>query len=530
MLPVLKDYIDSASQPIESLDINEVQYSEEFEAIENEIQKLQSLTPETPNWNLIIDKGAIVLKQQGKHLKIITYVIVAMYKKYKLVGLLAGLSMLADILDNEKDQIMPYGKRKKSRNGLIIWMVKFISEYRDEDYSILSLEDLEIITTAKQKVNDWFSQYDPDADSLPLIQIYNWFESAKEKIEAKNNEENHNDNQKPENIESVTKSSLQNIAEQDKHEEISLSEPELELITEDLETEEPIVSKKSLEVIDFSSVRDFVKDELLERLEYIGEETEDLFKLMTQSRKVLWNSIYYESLIDHIADSDVSDDYYTINDILYIQEPVTKIIELEKLYIKNPYIIEIQKHILDALLDGYMRNNDIAFKSMYNFIKLELKFLISQNYEIFEFSYISKQCIPEYLYDWVFTELVDDISVFREKFIEEYLELYELDFKIDKLKGYINKATNIETKMNYLLEVLNILDGDAQAKVMFLENQLNDKQFIKEIMKEAPSLKVAYQALAELYESQIMDNMEINPVLAEKIVNKREKLIEKIQL
>jgi UPF0755 protein len=39
---------------------------------------------------------------QGKHLKVITYVTVALYNKYKIGGLLAGLYLLSDILKAEK--------------------------------------------------------------------------------------------------------------------------------------------------------------------------------------------------------------------------------------------------------------------------------------------------------------------------------------------------------------------------------------------------------------------------------------------
>ncbi|AFJ43864.1 hypothetical protein [Francisella orientalis] len=59
MLGFLENYIIDVTNSIESLDISEVQYSQEFEAIENEIQKLQNVVSETPDWQLIIENGKV---------------------------------------------------------------------------------------------------------------------------------------------------------------------------------------------------------------------------------------------------------------------------------------------------------------------------------------------------------------------------------------------------------------------------------------------------------------------------------------
>ena len=123
----IHDIINKLSLPIKNpLSMDEVQCEHEYDQVEKEFQKLQGVLPVQPDWEIVVKNSMIILTEQARHLKIVTYLFVALYKLYSLDGLLGSMYLLAEILEVEGDNILPNNKRKKSRD--LRWKLKIIFE------------------------------------------------------------------------------------------------------------------------------------------------------------------------------------------------------------------------------------------------------------------------------------------------------------------------------------------------------------------------------------------------------------------
>ena len=518
MLGILENYIADVTKSIEApLSITDIQYSDEFEAIENEIQKLQSVVPQQPNWQLIITNGKTILMTQGKHLKVITYVTVELYNKYKIGGLLAGLYLLSDILKAEKYEIIPAGKRKKSRINLITWMVKFISDYREKNPQDVPLKDLDNIAQAKTDVVEWFDTNHPDDDSMALLQIYNWFINAKKTLEYEKQQKEQQalDNEQSSNemIEEVVEEVVETTVE---------AQPIIERVIDNSDSNNSPVAK-NIEVSSFIGAREFIGHELLARLALAKDNPEELFVLMAQARKVLWNTIYYDDISKELIQIDTSPDFADLNQILCIADPIVRIGELERLFIKNPFLLDVQMYIVQALEDSYMRSNNSKFKKIKDFIVSELTFLIEQLPKIFDLSYGNRKCMPEYIYDWVFTQLVDDYQSIKEV-LEEYLVSYDDDLRHVKLLEYANNARSINAKMSFLLTACGSAYLDDHSRIVIAEKFLNDDALIKELMSKNAGLKEAFKSLDGFYETYIAQAEDTSLITRKKEISRKTQL------
>lgn len=508
MLGFLESYIKDLTQKVEQpFSLEDIQYTEEFEAVENEIQKLQGVVPETPDWQLILDMGKTVLTTQGKHIKIVTYVVVALYQKYKIAGLLAGLYIFSDLLSLEKDNIMPYGKRKKSRINLVMWMVKFIADYREKNPQDLQLKDLDNIEQSKQAVVEWFNEFHPNDDTLALMHIYDWFINAKNAIENEDRikEQKRILAQKEQERlkkEQEEQAEIERQKEQEEAELAAQQEFESEFEEEEYEHGGIDSSYQELNIQDMSSVREYMVSELLDRLAFCKDDQQALFLLMTQSRKVLWNSLYYDSLVDDIPQMVISADFVELNQILCIADPLARIAELERLFIKNPFLMDIQMYILKALDEASFMLVDIDISSIQKFILNELNFLITSQKNIFDLSYADRKCIPEYIYDWALTQIVDDISIVREKF-DEYIGELDPEKIYLKTLQYAKQSRSLNLKIGFLLTLYNSKDLDNKSRITIFEEFVNDDSLIKKIMLDNPEIRNCYKNLKEFYNTAI---------------------------
>ncbi|AIT08799.1 hypothetical protein LO80_01615 [Candidatus Francisella endociliophora] len=529
MLGFLENYIKDLTQKVEQpLSLEDIQYTEEFEAVENEIQKLQGVVPETPDWQLILDMGKTVLTTQGKHIKIVTYVVVALYQKYKIAGLLAGLYIFSDLLSLEKDNIMPYGKRKKSRINLVMWMVKFIADYREKNPQDLQLKDLDNVEQSKQAVVEWFNEFHPNDDTLALMHIYDWFVNAKNAIENEDRikEQKRILAQKEQERlkkEQEEQAEIERQKEQEEAELAAQQEFESEFEEEEYEHGSIDSSHQELNIQDMSSVREYIVSELLDRLAFCKDDQQALFSLMTQSRKVLWNTLYYDSLVDEIPQMVISADFADLNQILCIADPLARIAELERLFIKNPFLIDIQMYILKALDDLQMRLNDLSCMTFRKAIVSDLSLLLNECQDLFELSYVERQCIPEYIYDWVFTQIFDDIVVFNHRF-DEYIENFDIETQHLKILEYVKSAKSLNLKMSYLLQICNNKNLSVSSKISIIEQSVNDDALIIGLIRENSKLRQVFRSLTSLY------NEHINETDNKALIKRNEDIMKKIDL
>lgn len=94
--------------------------SQEYEEIRREIERLASFEDETPDWS-VVEKGAIaILQEHSKDLNVTSYLVLALYAKYDVDGLLCGLDLLVEILTNFGGDIFPL--RKRARLAVLEWL------------------------------------------------------------------------------------------------------------------------------------------------------------------------------------------------------------------------------------------------------------------------------------------------------------------------------------------------------------------------------------------------------------------------
>lgn len=77
----------------------DVRFCAEFEALEQEIAKGQSLhAGQRVDWQRVLEHGEALLRSQSKDLRVAVWLTWALYQRESFVGLLAGLGMLEQLL------------------------------------------------------------------------------------------------------------------------------------------------------------------------------------------------------------------------------------------------------------------------------------------------------------------------------------------------------------------------------------------------------------------------------------------------
>lgn len=99
-----------------------IQYEPEFEQLQAEIDKLQSVTGEHPNWDDVARLGTELLTDKSKDLKVASYLALGLYKQKSFAGLADGFAILIDLLSTFWDNMYPELSRIKARKTAMEWM------------------------------------------------------------------------------------------------------------------------------------------------------------------------------------------------------------------------------------------------------------------------------------------------------------------------------------------------------------------------------------------------------------------------
>ena len=103
---------------------DDCRYEDEFEQIEAEIGKLQSLDGSLPDWGQVEKLATAMLTSQTKDTTVLTALCVAMYHREGYAGLATGLMAFNTIARAHWDQLFPGVKRMKGRAGDYTWMIQ----------------------------------------------------------------------------------------------------------------------------------------------------------------------------------------------------------------------------------------------------------------------------------------------------------------------------------------------------------------------------------------------------------------------
>ena len=96
----------------------------DYEAMRNEVQKLDSVTQEPVDWSSVIDTAADILEKRSKNLLAATYLTLGLFEKQGYEGMAAGLQVCRDLVANFWDVLDPPPARKRGRIEAFVWLTE----------------------------------------------------------------------------------------------------------------------------------------------------------------------------------------------------------------------------------------------------------------------------------------------------------------------------------------------------------------------------------------------------------------------
>ncbi|MCP3899531.1 MAG: type VI secretion system-associated protein TagF, partial [Desulfobacteraceae bacterium] len=129
------DYILLGIEPVsqEQPCGNDIRYEDEFEQLQDEIDKLSSPSlRESFSWTQVVEYASEILKNQSKDILVASYLCVGLIHINESEGLNQATKIYDDLLKTFWDDLFPLKKRMNGRISAIQWWV---------DRTLLALED-----------------------------------------------------------------------------------------------------------------------------------------------------------------------------------------------------------------------------------------------------------------------------------------------------------------------------------------------------------------------------------------------------
>ena len=101
-----------------------VRYEPEFEELEAELAKQESLTPTAIDWKRVVELSAQILETKSKDLLVSAYLCRGLIEAERYQGLAAGLSVMRDMLLQHWDGLFPEAKRLRARGTAVAWLAE----------------------------------------------------------------------------------------------------------------------------------------------------------------------------------------------------------------------------------------------------------------------------------------------------------------------------------------------------------------------------------------------------------------------
>ena len=130
-------YLELAKTSIftESFAGEDVRYSNEYEALEHELGKAQSMHESGQiDWLKICENSETLLRTQSKDLRVGTWLTWGLYQRESFQGLLAGLGLLQHLCENHWAEIHP--SKTRTRAAALSWLVPRLEQVLNENIAI----------------------------------------------------------------------------------------------------------------------------------------------------------------------------------------------------------------------------------------------------------------------------------------------------------------------------------------------------------------------------------------------------------
>ena len=99
-----------------------VRYEDRYQAVLREIEKLDSIVEKTPDWYAIQQTGQELLTTKTKDLTLAAYATLALFHREGYAGLVTGLDLCSDMLENFWETLWPEKKRLRARVNALDWL------------------------------------------------------------------------------------------------------------------------------------------------------------------------------------------------------------------------------------------------------------------------------------------------------------------------------------------------------------------------------------------------------------------------
>ncbi|MFO7595653.1 MAG: type VI secretion system ImpA family N-terminal domain-containing protein, partial [Desulfocurvibacter africanus] len=133
------ELLDLGRQPVsaERPTGEDVRYEPDFEALQQEIDKLSGLSgPLGVDWNKVVSLSSAILAGKSKNLLVAVYLAEALRQTRQLDGFMIGVRILGDLVDTFWDTLHPPKSRMKGRVNALAWWYErsnaFLTDLRPE--------------------------------------------------------------------------------------------------------------------------------------------------------------------------------------------------------------------------------------------------------------------------------------------------------------------------------------------------------------------------------------------------------------
>ncbi|MCA8925539.1 MAG: type VI secretion system ImpA family N-terminal domain-containing protein, partial [Planctomycetes bacterium] len=99
-----------------------VRYEPEYEELQNEIAKLQSVTDRNVKWERVVELATVLLSEKGKDMLVAAYLTLGWLRVDGYPGLAAGLTVCRDMLVTFWETMQPALKRARARGQALEWL------------------------------------------------------------------------------------------------------------------------------------------------------------------------------------------------------------------------------------------------------------------------------------------------------------------------------------------------------------------------------------------------------------------------
>ena len=110
----------SAAQPCGQ----SARYEPEFEQLEAELAKQESLTPSAVDWSKVVELSTTILQSKSKDLLVAAYLCRGLMETQRYAGLAQGLQVLRDLSQKHWEGLFPELKRMRARATAISWLAE----------------------------------------------------------------------------------------------------------------------------------------------------------------------------------------------------------------------------------------------------------------------------------------------------------------------------------------------------------------------------------------------------------------------